>query len=264
MHLKRILVALIAVPLLYLYITLLPAVFFLVFLAVISALAQHEFHAMYKTGGTMSLLGTIAGVALFASAYFRPDASPERVLVMLLIVVFAVMSSARLFVKKDPSSALKDIAPALVGFLYIPSLLLALWYLRLDGYEWIFLLCLCVWSADTLAFYIGSSIGKRKLYKEVSPNKTVAGAVGSVAGGIIASLLFGSFLIRETGLPARVLIGAVIGAVTILGDLVESMFKRDAGIKDSGSLIPGHGGVLDRIDSLLFAGPALYLLRLII
>jgi phosphatidate cytidylyltransferase len=183
---------------------------------------------------------------------------------MLFVLIFIAISSARLFMTKDPSSALKDLSPALIGFLYIPSLLLPLWYLRLDGYEWIFLLCLCVWSADTLAYYIGSSIGKRKLYREVSPNKTIAGAVGSVAGGIIASVLFGSFLVKGTGICNLLLIGAVLGAVTILGDLVESMFKRDAGIKDSGTLIPGHGGVLDRIDSILFAGPALYLLRLIV
>ncbi len=264
MHLKRIVVALVAIPLLYLYITKLPAVFFLIFLAAVSALAQHEFYAMYKTSGIMSLFGIIAGLILFASAYFSPVISPEKTQLMLFIFVFISISSARLFAVKDPSSALKDLSPALVGFFYIPSLLMSLWYLRLGGYEWIFLLCLCVWSADTFAFYIGSSIGKRRLYKEVSPNKTIAGAVGSVAGGIFASLIFGSFLITETGIPARFLIGAVIGAVTILGDLVESMFKRDAGIKDSGTLIPGHGGVLDRIDSLLFAGPALYLLRMII
>jgi phosphatidate cytidylyltransferase len=264
MLLKRIAVALIAIPLLYLYIAKLPSVFFLIFLAALSALAQHEFYAMYRTTKTMSLLGTIAGIFLLASAYFVPGTAPERVQPMLFILIFMSLSSARLFVTKDPSSALKDLSPAVIGFLYIPLLLLPLWYLRLDGYEWIFLLCLCVWSSDTFAYYIGSKYGKRKLYKEVSPNKTVEGALGSVAGGIIASVLFGSFLIKETRIPTLLLIGAVLGAVTIVGDLVESMFKRDAGIKDSGTLIPGHGGVLDRIDSILFAAPTLYLLRLII
>jgi phosphatidate cytidylyltransferase len=264
MLLKRIVVALIAIPLLYLYITKLPPVFFLIFLAGVSALAQHEFYTMYRTTKTLSLLGTIAGISLLASAYFVPGTAPERIQPMLFILIFISISSARLLVTKDPSSALKDLSPAVIGVLYIPLLLLPLWYLRLDGYEWIFLLCLCVWSSDTFAYYIGSKHGKRKLYKEVSPNKTVAGAFGSVAGGIIASVLFGSYLIKDAGIPTLLLIGAVLGAVTILGDLVESMFKRDAGIKDSGALIPGHGGVLDRIDSILFAAPALYLLRLII
>jgi len=264
MLLKRIIVALIAIPLLYFYITKLPTVFFLILLAGLSALAQHEFYAMYRTTKTMSLLGTIAGISLLASAYFVPGTVPERVQPMLIILIFMTISSVRLFAAKDPSSALKDLAPAVIGFLYIPLLMLPLWYLRLQGYEWIFLLCLCVWSSDTFAYYIGSKIGKRKLYIEVSPNKTVEGAFGSVAGGIVASVLFGSFLIKEASLPTLLLIGAILGAVTVVGDLVESMFKRDAGIKDSGTLIPGHGGVLDRIDSILFAAPILYLLRLII
>ena len=264
MLLKRIVVALVAIPLLYFYITKLPPVFFLVLLAVLSALAQHEFYAMYRTTKLMSLLGTIAGISLLASAYFVPGTAPERFQPMLFILIFMSISSARLFTTKNPSSALKDLAPVVIGFFYIPLLLLPLWYLRLDGYEWIFLLCLCVWSSDTFAYTIGSKFGKRKLYEEVSPNKTLEGAFGSVAGGIIASLLFGSFLIKEAGVLTLLLIGAVLGAVTIVGDLVESMFKRDARIKDSGTLIPGHGGVLDRIDSILFAAPALYLLRLII
>lgn len=264
MHLKRVIVALVAIPLLYLYITKLPPVFFLVFLAGVSALAQHEFYAMYRTTKPMSFIGILAGAFLMGSAVFLPGSGPEKAQAMVFILIFMSVASARLFLIKDPSSALKDLSPTVVGILYIPALLLPLWYLRLIGYEWIFLLCLCVWSADTFAYYIGSSIGKRKLYKEVSPNKTVEGAIGSIGGGIFAAVVFGSFLIKDFGIPDLAWIGAVLGAVTIVGDLVESMFKRDAGIKDSGSLIPGHGGILDRIDSILFAGPALYLIKWLI
>ena len=260
MHMKRVIVALIAVPLLYLYVTKLPPVFFLLFLAVISGIAQHEFYSMYRTAGAMTFIGILAGSALIGSSAFLPHDSPEKAQVMVFILIFMSISSARLFLIKDPASALRDLSPTMVGVIYIPALLLPLWYLRLSGYEWIFLLCLCVWSADTFAYYIGSSIGKRKLYPEVSPKKTVAGAVGSVVGGIFAAVAFGSFLIKGLGMFKLALIGCVLGAVTIVGDLVESMFKRDAGIKDSGTLIPGHGGVLDRIDSILFAGPALYLM----
>jgi phosphatidate cytidylyltransferase len=264
MLLKRVIVALIAIPLLYLYITKLPPVCFLLFLAVVSALAQHEFYAMYRTTKAMSCLGILAGTLLMGSAVFLPDNAPEKAQAMVFILIFMSVASARLFLIKDPASALKDLSPTVVGILYIPALLLPLWYLRLIGYEWIFLLCLCVWSADTFAYSIGSRIGRKKLYKEVSPNKTVEGAIGSIGGGIFAAVLFGSFLIRGFGIFKLAWIGAILGAVTILGDLVESMFKRDAGIKDSGRLIPGHGGVLDRIDSILFAGPALYLLKWLI
>lgn len=261
MLLKRVIVALIAIPLLYLYITKLPPLFFLVLLAVVSALAQHEFYAMYRTTKSMSRIGMLAGALLLCSAIFLPDNGPEKAQAMVFIIIFISVTSARLFLIKDPSSALRDLSPALIGILYIPALLLPLWYLRLIGYEWIFLLCLCVWSADTFAYSIGSRFGKIKLYKEVSPNKTVEGAIGSIGGGIFAAVVFGSFLIKGAGTLELAWIGAALGAVTIVGDLVESMFKRDAGIKDSGSIIPGHGGVLDRIDSILFAGPALYLLK---
>ncbi|HMK61362.1 MAG TPA: phosphatidate cytidylyltransferase [Dissulfurispiraceae bacterium] len=264
MHLKRVVVALIAVPLLYLYVVKLSPAYFLILLAVISALAQHEFHAMYRTPRSMSIVGIIGGALLIGAAFFVPASAPEKAMTMAFVVIFMLIASARLFLRKNPVFALRDISPAVVSIIYIPVLLLPLWYLRLDGCEWIFLLCLSVWSADTFAYYIGSSIGKRKLYKEVSPNKTVEGAVGSIGGGIFAAIVFGHYLVRGIGMSKLAWIGAIIGAVTIVGDLVESMFKRDAGIKDSGSLIPGHGGVLDRIDSILFAGPTLYFLKSLI
>jgi phosphatidate cytidylyltransferase len=264
MHLKRVIVALAAVPLLYLYITELPPLFFLAFLGVLSAVAQHEFYSMYKTSRTMAFLGIAGGTAMLGVSCFLPESGPENIRSLVFISIFIIISSVRLFIIKDPASALRDISSSLIGILYIPTLLITIWYLRLAGYEWVFLMLLCVWSADTAAYYIGSNLGKRKLYKEISPNKTVEGAVGSVAGAMLASVISGSLLIRSLNIPQLILIGAVLGAITIVGDLVESMFKRDAGIKDSGHIIPGHGGVLDRIDSILFAAPALYMLRMLL
>jgi phosphatidate cytidylyltransferase len=115
-----------------------------------------------------------------------------------------------------------------------------------------------VWSADTFAYYAGTLIGGKKLYVEVSPKKTLAGAGGSIFGGIA-----GAIIVKTTILPTfktlpAFLIGFIIGIVSVIGDLVESMFKRDAGVKDSGVIIPGHGGILDKIDGILFAGPILY------
>ncbi|MEW6738514.1 MAG: phosphatidate cytidylyltransferase [Nitrospirota bacterium] len=259
-NLKRIIVAVIALPIFYLYITKLPPVFFLFLLTAVSALAQMEFHAMYKTKRWLSFTGIISGILYFISSAFSLQPSA------FFILSFILISSARLFFIKDPSSSLRDISPAVTGFLYIPNLLLTQWYLRLQGHEWILFLYGCVWASDSLAYYIGKGIGKRKLYKEVSPNKTVAGAFGSVAGGIFSALLLGRLLlIPEHGnIPALLLMGGAIGSVTIVGDLVESMFKRDAGVKDSGSFIPGHGGILDKIDGVLFAGPVLYWITLIL
>jgi len=92
----------------------------------------------------------------------------------------------------------------------------------------------------------------------MSPNKPVAGAVGSVAGGAVGALMLKVLIVPQFTLPLAAFIGCLIGIISIAGDLVESMFKRDAGVKDSGVIIPGHGGILDKIDGTLFAGPLLY------
>jgi phosphatidate cytidylyltransferase len=262
-NLKRIIVAVIALPIFYLYITKLPPVFFLVLLTLVSALAQIEFHAMYKTDRWLSFTGIISGILLFVSSLFN-DGYSIFATGMIFIFSFMLMSSTRLFLVKNPSSSLRDISPAVTGFLYIPNLLVTQWYLRLQGHEWILFLYGCVWTSDSLAYYIGKGIGKRKLYKEVSPNKTVAGAFGSVIGGILSALLLGGLMLTDIAIPALIAMGSAIGSVTIVGDLVESMFKRDAGVKDSGSFIPGHGGILDKIDGVLFAGPVLYWITLIL
>jgi phosphatidate cytidylyltransferase len=262
MLLKRVIVALIAIPLIYLCLTELPPIYFLLLLSLVSALAQYEFCSMYKSSATATTLGITGGIALLASSHFLPDTGGSGL--MTLVIVIITITSVRLLMTKNPSSALRDIAPAIIGLMYIPLLLIPIWYLRLIGYEWIILLLMCVWGSDTFAYFVGKNFGKKRLYKEISPNKTVAGAVGSVAGGIVASMLFGSLLLKELSIPSLLLVGAALGSVTIVGDLVESMFKRDAGIKDSGNIIPGHGGVLDRIDSILFAAPTLYLLRMLL
>ena len=265
MHLRRIVVAALVIPLLYLYITKLPPVFFLILLMAVAAAAQIEFYKMYRTAKTVSFIGIVTGIFILGSSYFPPrEGLSVSVLFIIFTVSFILISTARLFIRKDPSSSLKDISPAVTGLLYIPTLLLAQWYLRLEGYEWIILLYGCVWASDSLAYYIGKGFGKRKLYQEVSQNKTIAGAFGSVAGGILSALLLGSLMFKGMGIFVSTLIGGPIGSVTIVGDLVESMFKRDAGIKDSGALIPGHGGILDKIDGVLFAGPVLYWIKLIL
>lgn len=261
-NLRRLITAAIVLPFLYLYITMLPAMFFLILLIFISVLAQIEFHAMYKTGKIISFAGIISGIFLIASHSVLQ--LPAGIQPLIFIIPFVLTASVRLFFIKDPSFSLKDISPALIGFLYIPNLLLSQWHLRLEGYEWIILLYGCVWASDSLAYYVGKGIGKRRLYRTVSPNKTVEGAFGSVIGGVLSALILGSLLGIVDSHAKLIIMGAAVGAVTIVGDLVESMFKRDAGVKDSNSFIPGHGGVLDKIDGILFAGPVLYLLTVIL
>ncbi len=249
---KRLIVAVLVLPVFYLSVTKFPPVLFLILLAAVSVLAQIEFYSMYKTKKPLAFIGALCGSLVFIAAL---DHHPT--IYYLPPIAFMLISSARLFLMREPASSLKDISPVVTGFLYIPNLLLAQWYLRLQGYEWILFLYGCVWASDSAAYYIGKRIGKKKLYEEVSPNKTVEGAFGSIAGGILSALLLGKLLLNA---PVHILMltGAAVGAITIVGDLVESMFKRDADVKDSGSFIPGHGGILDKIDGALFAGPVLY------
>lgn len=259
--LRRIATASIALPLFCLYIAKLPPVFLLALIAVVSVLAQIEFYTMYKTPKPLVSAGIAGGLTILASAFAASKSCNMPLSIMpftALMLSFMFVSSVRLFFIKDPSGSLKDLAPVITGIIYIPCLLSAQLYLGLIQHEWILFLYGCVWASDSFAYLIGTRIGKRKLYKEVSPNKTVEGAFGSIAGGIISSLILGTFLVRTMSISTFVIIGASIGAVTIIGDLVESMFKRDAGVKDSGSIIPGHGGILDKIDGSLFAAPVLY------
>ena len=267
MHLKRLIVALIALPLFYFYIAKLSPFHFLILLVLAGVIAQAEFYSMYKTDKLLFMSGILGGILTLCApciSMLFPRSEPSSISIQTcaFILIFMLIALARLFLKKGPLASLKDIAPVVVGIFYIPNLLVAQWYLRLEGYEWILFLYGCVYAADSMAYYVGKGLGERKLYSAVSPNKTVAGAVGSVAGGVIASLILGTLLLDHKGMFKLFIIGGVIGAVTIAGDLVESMFKRDANIKDSGSFIPGHGGVLDKIDGALFAGPVLYWITL--
>jgi phosphatidate cytidylyltransferase len=125
-----------------------------------------------------------------------------------------------------------------------------------SGTGWLFVLFGLVWSCDTGAYFVGRSIGKRKLHAQVSPGKTVEGYVGGIVVAALVTAALGWLLVGLHPLVG-LLVGAVTAAIAQRGDLAKSMLKRTAGRKDSGTLIPGHGGVLDRIDSLLFAAPVL-------
>jgi phosphatidate cytidylyltransferase len=251
MNVKRIVTAAVALPLFALYVMKLPPVYFAVMVSAVSAVALHEFCSMYGVTGRLKYPGVVLGflMPLGFYAYGFWD---------VLFFSFIAVAAARLFIRPDPSSSLRDVAPVVLGLVYIPGLLGFQISLREADPGLVLYLYGSVWTADAFAYYIGKGIGGRKLYEAVSPNKTMAGGAGSVAGGAAGALLIKYLLLPDLPPTAAALTGAVIGAVTVLGDLVESMFKRDAGVKDSGSIVPGHGGLLDKIDGSVFAGPALF------
>ena len=148
----------------------------------------------------------------------------------------------------------------IAGFVYVPFFLGHIILIR-DGQKgaiWTLFLLAVVFAGDTAAYYVGRAIGRHKLSPRISPGKTIEGAIGGLGASLIAGALFKGYWLTELSWPLCIGLVFFLSVMGQTGDLVESMLKRSVKIKDSGSLLPGHGGVLDRIDGLLFATPALY------
>jgi phosphatidate cytidylyltransferase len=189
----------------------------------------------------------------------------------LLTIVLMMWSAFRGGVER----VLPDTALGLFGLIYVAyalSLLPLLW-LRDDGKPLLLFLMVCVWAGDTVALYVGKSLGRHKLSR-LSPNKTWEGSIGSVAGSVAAGLAIvyaGEYLLARGSTLLHIvepvwqaaLLAVLINVAAQLGDLLESAIKRGVGVKDSGTMLPGHGGILDRIDALLLAAPALWVVLLI-
>jgi phosphatidate cytidylyltransferase len=153
----------------------------------------------------------------------------------------------------------------LLGVVYIFGAWRCALALRLINPHWLMIALLVSWAGDTAALYVGRSIGRHKLAPRVSPSKTWEGSIGSVIGGVLAAGIYAHYLIPSAPLWAVLGVAAAGNIAGQLGDLCESAFKRGAGVKDSGTTLPGHGGWLDRIDSSLFSIPVVYaLLRVLI
>ena len=255
---KRLIAAAVILPGLIAYIYFLPPPYFLALLVGISVLAMREFYIMYKVPMKLYLPGILVGGILFYMSCVQPAYFLDGIFIGIFLLLLI-----RLLTTRTPSGIMSEIGPLGVGFLYIGGFLSFQWFLRDDvlGARHIFFLYGSVWIADSAAYYIGTFLGKNKLYPAISPNKTVEGAFGSMLGGTVGAVIMKIiFNVNDITMMKAIVTGAVLGIAALIGDLIESMFKRDAGVKDSSNLIPGHGGLLDKIDSVLIAGPILYLL----
>lgn len=219
-------------------------------------LAEARGHRCYRT------LGAVVALLLLASFAF-PEVKIEYGLVFGL---FAIPVAA-LRKGGDWGPAFGDIGSTLFAAAFIGVFFGYLMELRLlsdlpkgeeTGSDLVFLLFFVVWASDVAAYYVGHGLGRHALAPSVSPKKTVEGAIGGLLGALLASFAARVWFIRRLAPIDCIILGAALGAVGIVGDLVESMLKRSAGVKDSASLVPGHGGLLDRVDSLLYSAPVLY------
>ena len=222
----------------------------------LSAVAQWEFTGMFERAGvrTFRWLGLVAGTVVTASF-----ALPVSERVAFTAVLLAVLLSA-LWRPRGARIAWEPAAVTLFGICYVNWLLGYGFWLRdlPGGSDWVLLLVWVTWLGETAAYVVGSTLGRTKLAPVISPRKTVEGAAAQLVVSLLAAAVAQVWFFTEIGFGRAVVAGLLLGVVGQLGDLVESALKRSLGIKDTGALIPGHGGLLDRLDSLLFNTPALF------
>ncbi len=254
---KRVITALWGIPLLIAIIWFGGELGFTILVAIVGLLATFEFYKMVATVkvSPLTYFGLIWTLLFILNPYFNYD-----FLTPLLLTSAVILPLIWLLLRSQKETAFTSWAWTIAGILYVGWLLSYLVALRgLDaGREWVFLALFTTFGSDTAAFFVGRALGRHRLALHISPGKTWEGAVGGVLGAIIVSLV----LVIPLGLPLSygqaILLGLIVSIFGQLGDLVESLLKRNMGVKESGRLIPGHGGVLDRMDSLVLAGIVVY------
>ncbi|PEE43664.1 phosphatidate cytidylyltransferase [Bacillus pseudomycoides] len=175
--------------------------------------------------------------------------------IVLLLLSYTVLSK-NTFTFDNASFLLMATTYVAMGFLYLNET-------RIAGIHFVFYALFVIWATDSGAYFIGKAIGKRKLWPEISPNKTIEGSLGGIVCGIIVAFVYNMFFQVQGNVGMLIIVTIAISIFGQLGDLVQSAFKRHYGVKDSGTILPGHGGILDRTDSWLFVLPILHFLHFI-
>lgn len=232
---------------------------------ILSIIGMHEFYNSVKKNGINSL--SKLGYLICIMYYFYVDynANYKFIFLALIIISFILMCIPVV----DSKYNFIDIATTIFGFIYVGvffSFIVAVDNLKYGNY-FVWLIFIASWICDTAAYYSGKLLGKKKLCPRLSPKKTIEGSIGGIIGSIISCTLFGIFSTYK-GVPLSIyhyaVIGLFCGILSQFGDLFASSIKRHAGVKDYGNLIPGHGGILDRFDSILFSAVVVYYYLIIV
>jgi phosphatidate cytidylyltransferase len=284
---QRILVALLAIPL-FVFVALKGGLFFFALVALIATLGLYEFYklAEKKSASPQILIGTLFGFAVVSVFIMERIPVPWNhdatdFFFLLFIVFVPGIMLAELFRKKQHPTL--NITTTIAGVAYVSLFLGTLVGIRelfmpatpffesaaispdriTRIYDWggrtILTLFVSIWVCDSLAYFAGKHFGKHKLMERVSPKKTWEGAIAGYLGAVAVFLISQQYFLPYMSAATAIVCGSIVGIGGQLGDLVESLLKRDGGVKDSSALIPGHGGVLDRFDSLMFVSPLMYL-----
>lgn len=270
MKFQREVTAAVLIPAVLAVLVFAPTWAFSLLVAAAACVALLEFYALLAAGGWH--VPRAAGLALFFGLLLAAHLGDLRALVVLGTAVLVVLPTLVMFGKPPVGVLLTSSAGAVFATLYVAAGGASIIGLRSIGWEPVLFLFAVVWAGDSAAYYAGRRWGRRKLAPIVSPKKTWEGLWGQIVAGLAVGALTGVLLAgRSRPLPGPAgdvhgwaialfaILGILISVVAVLGDLVESTFKRSVAIKDSGGLLPGHGGLLDRLDSLLYASPVLLL-----
>ncbi len=269
MHLRRWLTALILLPLLLGVILKGGRALFVLVVLLVGGLGLWEFLGMFLPESDRGrrlktiVLGSVLIISFCTAQRGSFLCNPSGPMFILVWCIFILMLFYLVSYGHIPELS-RDLAVNAMGLLYLPLMLGHLVWLRYlaNGEWWVLWLLAVIFAGDTAAFYTGQTLGKNKLYPAVSPGKTWEGTLGGLAGAVLAGVGMGKWLLPEAGMGSLAALALVLGVTGVLGDLFESMLKRQAQVKDASGLLPGHGGMLDRLDSILFAAPAVVYARL--
>ncbi|MGA8806381.1 MAG: phosphatidate cytidylyltransferase [Thermoanaerobaculia bacterium] len=255
---KRELTALIAAPLAIWVVGWAHPYVFDAAMSLCAALALYEFLDLGKQKGYDIPVPLCIAVMLFINAAFilEPISVEMGVFVALLVIPGSYVFSRGKLEEALPSSAIAVMATLYVGML--GGSLIRLHDDFPDGWKLVFFLLLVVWLGDSGAYYFGRTFGKHKLSPRISPKKTVEGLMGGVFAAVVTAVIIHFTFFRNFPLLHAIIAGVILSIAGVIGDLAESMWKRSAAVKDSGTLLPGHGGFLDRFDSIFYTTPILY------
>ena len=257
-HVKRWITGIIAVPLLIAIILYGSFLLFSIVIVLLIAGGVFEYNSMVFKGKYWweKTEGLLLAFLIPLSAYLGGLQLMFATVTFSFIVVFLLF----LLRAKDGLAEFASLARVVFGFMYIPLLISYIILLRCseNGITWVFFVIIAAFAGDTSAFYAGKSLGKTKLIPAISAGKTVEGAIGSIVGTVLVCLLFKVLFFHDLSIVHAIILGFMGSIVGQLGDLCESALKRTSMVKDSGFFLPGHGGILDRLDSLIFMIPFVY------